>query len=40
MNETKPLIEYYKEKLIEIDGSGPVEEVFKNIIEALGETND
>ncbi len=40
MNETKPLIEYYKEKLVEIDGSGPVEEVFKNIIEALGETND
>lgn len=42
MNETLPVIEYYKNKnqLIEIDGSGKVEEVFIKIEEALGVKND
>ena len=42
MNETLPLIEYYKghDKLVEIDGSGTVEEVFENIENILGVKND
>lgn len=42
MSETLPLIDYYKEKgkLVEIDGSGTVEEVFENIVKSLGVKND
>lgn len=42
MNETMPVIEYYKSlgKLIEIDGSKSVEEVFTCIKNILGVKND
>ena len=42
MNETLPVIEYYKNKrkLYEIDGYGSIEEVFNRIIKVLGVEND
>lgn len=42
MKETLPVIEHYKNlgKLIEIDGCATVEEVFRNIENALGVKND
>lgn len=37
--QTQPLIEYYmaKEKLVEIDGTKEIEEIFQLIVETLGE---
>jgi adenylate kinase len=38
-SQTSPLVDYYKHKsrLVDIDGSGGVEEVFKNMSAALGD---
>lgn len=38
MDQTKPLIDYYKEKgiLVDIDGSQAIDKVFSDIVESLG----
>lgn len=41
LNQTKPLIDYYKQKdnLVDIDGAQDIQKVFLDIVEALGSEN-
>jgi len=35
MSETKPLINYYKEIIVDVDGSGTPEEEFELVLKAV-----
>nr|WP_276536759.1 adenylate kinase [Tissierella carlieri] len=39
LNQTQPLIDYYKEKgiILNVDGTRPIDEVFETIVKALGD---
>ena len=39
LNQTQPLIDYYKEKglILNVDGTKPIDEVFETIVRALGD---
>lgn len=39
LNQTQPLIDYYKEKglILNVDGTRPIDEVFETIVRALGD---